>query len=236
MLKNFIKKHIFTPYSKNLISKLTNYVSMEEFQQSLKKQGWWSIIPHLYTHKITIMSFKKGPVQHYSVYNHQTNKLESVAKYSNTIKDFQQLIQVLNNLHNLTKDSKVAIHLVVNLKETPTIEFTEEKVGTALFNQLPITTTFKDYQVLNIFLGKYLLSLGESQNLCVAEDLPQLLDFKLDSEEDFKQIEKHFPVTTHFTGFSLDTANPNVCFFTHTPKKHERKSKKSNKQSGVSHS
>lgn len=234
MLKNFIKKYIFNNYSNNTITNITNYITTKEFKESLEKKEWWCLVPHLYNDKITVMSFKSGPFKQYSVYNHQTGKLESVAKYSNTIEDFQNVINALNTLHTATKCSKVAIHLAIANKNNKGIEFTPEKVGNKLYELLPTITKFKDYQVLAMFVDKNLAAINNMQEICVAENLPLLLDFKIESNEELNDIYNNLPIKTYLTGFYLD-GKVKIVNLEHTPKGHG-KSKKSNKKSRISHS
>lgn len=225
MLKNFIKKCIFQPYHKTLSSKKDKLTSFE-FENSLKNSDLWYILPHVYEEKLTIMAYKKGLIKQYSVYNHQTNKLESFAKYSNTIPDFQKLTSILDTLLTAGKASKAAVQVVIpskNVKYPPT---TEQLLGNFLTERIFGGSTLP-YQPINLFIDRYCLSVAQQPTLCSVNGVSYLEGMRIETLEELESIKNLIQNKCHFTCFQLDSKKTKTYSFTKTAKNHVKHSKTS---------
>lgn len=225
MLKNFIKKCIFQPYSKTF-SSTKNILTDFEFKNSLEDSHLWHILPHIYEEKLTIMAYKKGIIEQYSVYNHQTKKLESLAKYSNTIPDFQKLTSLLNTLLTAGKVSKAAVQVVIPNKNVKYPSTAEQLLGNFLTERV-ISGNILYYQVIDLFLDTDSLSVAQQPDLCQVSGVPYVEGIRIETLEELENVKNLINNKCHFACSCLDTQKIKTYTFTKTAKKHAKHSKTS---------
>ena len=225
MLKNFIKKCIFQPYSKTFSSTKHN-ITDSEFKYSLQNSDLWYILPHIYEEKLTIMAYKKGIIEQYSVYNHQTKKLESLAKYSNTIPDFQKLTSLLNTLLTAGKVSKAAVQVVIPSKNAKSPSTVEQLLGNVLTERIT-SGNLLYYQIINLFLDTDPLSVAQQPDLCQIENVPFLEGIRIETIEELENVKNLINRKCNFACSRLDSKEIKTYTFTKTATKHVKHSKTS---------